>query len=139
MFKKILLPVDLADRHDAALEVAAKMAAQSKGTVTLLHVIETISDMSTGEEREFYSQLETTARSALKRLGKHLDGHKVPWQAEILFGHRAAATIRHAAAMAADLIILTAPRIDPANPTANWGSLSFKISVLSQCPVLMVR
>ncbi len=139
MFKKILLPVDLADRHQAAIDVAAKMAAQNNGTITLLHVIETISDMSTGEERDFYSLLETTARSVLKELGKQFDDCKIPWHGEILFGHRAAETIRYAAETAADLIILTAPRIDPANPGANWGSLSFKISVLSQCPVLMVR
>jgi hypothetical protein len=60
MFQKLLLPVDLADRHHAALDIAARMAAQSPG-------------------------------------------------------------------------------IDLANPAVNWGSLSFKIGVLSQCPVLIAK
>ena len=39
----------------------------------------------------------------------------------------------------ADLIILTAPQVDPVNPVAAWGSMSHKIGVLSPCPVLLVK
>ena len=40
---------------------------------------------------------------------------------------------------AADLIVLTAPRFDPAAPGAGWGSMSYRIGILSQCPVLLVK
>ncbi len=139
MFHNILLPVDLADRHHAVLDIAAKLAAPSKGTVTLLHVIETISELSSAEERDFYGSLEATARSFLDRIGKKLAERGVEWRSVIVLGHRATETIRYGAEIGADLMIVTAPRIDPTNPTVNWGSLSFKISVLSQCPVLMVK
>jgi nucleotide-binding universal stress UspA family protein len=42
VFKHILVPVDLSDRHQHALEVAACLARESHGEVTLLHVIEII-------------------------------------------------------------------------------------------------
>jgi Protein of unknown function (DUF1501) len=31
------------------------------------------------------------------------------------------------------------PRTDPANPAGSWGSLSYKIGILSACPVLLVK
>jgi nucleotide-binding universal stress UspA family protein len=139
MFKKILLPVDLTDRHDQALEIAAELATQSGAGVTLLHVIETLAGASLEEERDFYGRLERAARAHLHRLGRQLDERKVSWQAEILYGNRAPETARHAAKTDADLIILTAPRFDPANPVGGWGSMSYKIGLLSPCPVLLVK
>jgi hypothetical protein len=46
MFKKILLPIDLTDRHGRVLVVAAELATQSGGEVILLHVIETIAGLA---------------------------------------------------------------------------------------------
>ncbi len=139
MFQKILLPVDLADRHQPALEMAAKLAKPGASIVTLLHVIETISELSSGEDQDFYKLLQAAAQTFLNHLGAQLDERKVSWNCEILFGHRALEAVRYAAERGTDLIILTAPQIDPANPGANWGSLSYKISILSKCPVLMVK
>jgi hypothetical protein len=61
VFKKILLPVDLTDKHLPALDVAADLAKQSGGEVLLLHVIEVISGLSMEEERDFYGRLEKRA------------------------------------------------------------------------------
>jgi hypothetical protein len=47
--------------------------------------------------------------------------------------------IRYATEAKADLIIAIAPRVDPKNVAAGWGSLSYKISLLSPCPVLLVK
>ncbi len=41
--------------------------------------------------------------------------------------------------MSDDLIILTAPLFDPANPATAWGSMSYKIGMLAQCPVRLLR
>jgi universal stress protein A len=139
MFHKILLPVDLTDRHGRALTIAAELSAKSKGTVTLLHVIETIAGLSLEEEKDFFSRLEETARVHVHQLGKQLEKHRIPWKADIVYGHRVGECLRHATQMGADLIILTAPKIESADPTAGWGSLGYKIGILSQCPVLMVK
>ena len=58
MFRKILVPVDLSDRHGQALEIAARLAKASDGEVTLLHVIEMIPGLNLEEERDFYQRLE---------------------------------------------------------------------------------
>jgi nucleotide-binding universal stress UspA family protein len=139
VFKTILLPVDLTDRHQRVIGVAAELAAQSGGEVTLLHVIETIAGASMEEEKGFYGRLERAARSHFDRLGKQLGESNVSWRAVVRYGNRARESVGYAAEAGADLIILTAPRLDPANPGEGWGSMSYKIGLLSQCPVLLVK
>ena len=138
MFKKILLPVDLSDKHGRALEVTADLVAQG-GEVELLHVIEVMAGLSLEEEKEFYGRLAKLARRHLGKLGEALQGRNVPWREEVLYGHRVAEVVRHARAAGVDLIVLTAPRFDPDNPGAGWGSLSYQIGILAPCPVLLVK
>jgi nucleotide-binding universal stress UspA family protein len=139
MFKKILLPVDLSDRHQRALDAATDLAKQSTGEVTLLHVIEVIAGLSMEEEKNFYKRLEKSARDHLAQLSDRLKGQRIAWRTEILYGHRGPEVIRYAAEKGADLIVLTSPRIDLNNPGVGWGSLSYKIGMLSPCPVLLVK
>jgi nucleotide-binding universal stress UspA family protein len=139
MFKKILLPVDLSDRHGPAVKVATELARQSSGEVLLLHVIELIGGISLEEERAFYNRLEKAARQHLGRLAAVLDTEKIPGRSEVRYGHRAPEVARYAAEAGADLIVLTAPRFDPQNPGAVWGSLSYKVGYLAACPVLLVK
>ncbi len=138
MFQRILLPVDLTEKHERALNIAAEFAGRS-GEITLLHVIEVIPGLSMDEERAFYNRLERLARSHIDKLGSLLEKRKVSWKSQVLFGNRAQESIRYAIEAAAEVIVLTAPRIDPANPTSDWGSLGYKIGILSQCPVLLVK
>jgi nucleotide-binding universal stress UspA family protein len=139
MFKKILLPVDLSDRHRRALDVATDLAKQSGGEVTLLHVIEVIAGLSLEEERSFYQRLEKNARNHMARLADHLKHHQIAWRTEIVYGHRGPEVVRQATETGADLIVLTAPRLDPSEPGVGWGSLSYKIGFLAPCPVLLVK
>jgi len=139
MFNKILLPVDLTNKHGPALDIAANLANQSDGEVVLVHVIEVIPGLSMEEERDFYGRLEKTARGHLRRIGGHLKRRAIPWRAEVLYGNRGAEVVRLAAATGVDLIVLTSPRLDPSNLVAGWGSLSFKISIMCQCPILLVK
>ena len=91
------------------------------------------------EEKEFYDRLETAAQAHLE---KHLIGlkeHGIPCRKEIVFGVRAVEVLRLARSLKADLIVLTAPRIDPDHPEDGWGSLSFKLGIFASCPVLLVK
>ena len=139
MFKKILLPIDLTDKHQQAVDVAIDLARQCGGEIVLLHVIEVIAGSSLEEEKDFYGRLEKMARKHLGKIGKHLQAHKVSWQAEIAYGHRGPEVVRYADNAAADLIVVTAPRLDPNNLAIGWGSLSYKISLLARCPVMLVK
>jgi nucleotide-binding universal stress UspA family protein len=137
MFKKILVPLDLTDKHGPALTIAAELAQQS-GQVALLHVIEVIPGLSRDEESDFYKRLERMARRHLERQAGLFADRKVPCRNEILFGSRAPEIARYAAEIEADLIVLTAPQIEPANPWS-WGSMSYKVGILARCPVLLVK
>jgi universal stress protein A len=139
MFSKILLPVDLTDTHQQAIEIAAKLASESGGQVTLLHVVEVIPGLWVDEEREFYDRIEAAARDHLSRLGRQLEAMNVPRREEIIFGNRAEEIVRYAMEIGSDLIVLRSHRIDLNSPGAGWGTLSYKVGILSQCPVLLVK
>jgi nucleotide-binding universal stress UspA family protein len=139
MFKKILLPLDLTDKHEAALGLARELAQQNHGTVILLHVVELIPGLGRDEERTFYDRLERRARDHLARICSHLSAQDVACQAEVIFGHRVQDTVRYAAQQAIDLIVLTSPPFQPEQPALSLGSMSWKISVVATCPVLLVK
>ena len=139
MFKTLLLPVDLTDKHQAALKTVAELAQQTAGEVILLHVIEYIVGVDPNEEAAFYKRLERLAQKHLDGLGVMLTEQKVRWRCEIRIGHRPAEITRFAAEAGADLTIVTCPRFQVEDPTANWGSMSWKLSVLSPCPILLVK
>jgi len=139
VFKRILFPADLADRHDRALHMVAELASQAAAEIVLLHVVEMIAGLSMDEEGSFYDRLAKKARVHLTRLGERLRERGISWRAEILYGNRAGEIIRFAAAQGIDLIVLTSPRLDPRDLTTGWGSLSYKIGLMCQCPVLLVK
>jgi nucleotide-binding universal stress UspA family protein len=139
MFKKILLPLDLTDKHQAAIDVAAELAGQTGGELTLLHVVELIHGLPMEEEKEFYGRLERLARAHMDRFSSALTRRRIAFRAEVVFGVRAQEIVRHAGASSADLIVLTAPRIGPENPVAGLGSMSYRVGMLAPCPVLLVK
>jgi nucleotide-binding universal stress UspA family protein len=139
MFQKILVPLDMTDRHRRAIDTAAELARQSGGEVILLHVIELLHGVPREEEKAFYDRLEKAAQAHLKKHLAGLQKQGIPCRKEILFGVRAAEVLRHSQSVAADLVILTAPRLSLDHPEESWGSLSFKLGLFASCPVLLVR
>jgi nucleotide-binding universal stress UspA family protein len=139
MFKKIVLPVDLSNRHGPALEIGKTLAKQNRGEIVLLHVIELIAGLSMREEKDFYRKLEKVAEARLKKLEARLGIGKVRHSRRILFGHRGPTIIKYAKEIRASLIVLTAPQVDLKNLSVGWGSLSYKVSILARCPVLLVK
>jgi nucleotide-binding universal stress UspA family protein len=139
MFKKILLPLDLEDKHRQAIKTAIELARQNKGEVTLLHVIEVIPGLSRNDEKEFYDRLERAARVRLGRQLAHFSREKIPCTVEVIFGPRAPDTARWAREHGMDVIVLTAPHFQPDHAVSVLGSMTWKISVIASCPVLVVR
>lgn len=139
MFQRILIPLDLTEKHQPALDVATGLAKQSGGELILLHVIETIPGLPDSEVKGFYSRIEKTATEHLEQAGKQLTSQQVPWHSKVTVGFRVEEIVRFAQQQQADLILLTAPQLDPANPAASWASLSWKIALLAHCPVLLVK
>lgn len=137
MFENLLVPVDFTDRNLHALDVAAQLASRSSGHVTLFHVIQTIPGLPSGEEQKFYAKLEASARKKLRELGTHLEKRGVRWNDGVATGSRVG-EILEAAARGIDLLVLSSHRIDP-DQGGGWGTLSYQLAVLAQCPVLLVK
>jgi nucleotide-binding universal stress UspA family protein len=139
MFTKIVLPVDLSDRHRPVVNLALDLARQAGGEVVLLHVIEEMGGVGRDEERALDNRLEQAAQQHLERLGSEFESRKVLWQAAVRYGRRAPQIARYAVEAGADLIVLPAPRFDSLDPGGGWGSLSWKVGFLVLCPVLLVK
>lgn len=138
MFKNILVPLDLTDKHRGALMTAAELARQGGGEVVLFHVIEEIPGLSEAEVKDFYARLRRTAEAHLERLGASLP-QDVTHHSKVVLGNRAPDTVAHAQQIGADLIVMTAPLFDSQRPSAGWGSMSWKVGVMAPCPVLIVK
>ncbi len=138
MFQRLLVPVDLTAKNARAIEVARDLALETGGAVTLLHVIETL-DLPFDELRDFYGRLEDKALSAMDEAVEPLRAAGVEFDAQVAYGKRAEEIVRFAEETGAELIILNSHRVDLENPGAGWATLSYKIAILAQCPVLLVK
>jgi nucleotide-binding universal stress UspA family protein len=139
MFHKILVPLDLTDKHQRALDTAAQLGQKSGGDVLLVHVIELIHGIPHDEEKDFYDRLERAAQEHLEKYAALLRERGVSSRQEIFFGARAPEIIRFARETNTDLIVLTAPLAEPGKPDVGLGSLSYKVGVFAPCAVLLVR
>jgi nucleotide-binding universal stress UspA family protein len=136
MFRRILVPTDLTDASRSALDKALALASPDGAQVLLLHVVERIPNLEDAELRTFYSQLEHDAKARLRTLagGAHVSG-KVELIQEVLFGRRAEEIVRACEDETCDLVILQHSTTD----TPLLGSISYKVSVLAPCSVLLLK
>lgn len=138
LFQKILVPVDLTQKNRHAVEVAGELASASGGSVTLLHVIEEL-DLPFEEVEDFYRQLEDRAAGAMGDLAEVLAEAGVAHAQHVRYGQRATEIVGFAREEDFDLILLSSHRTDPEDPARNWASLSHKVAILAQTPVLLVK
>lgn len=139
MFKYILVPTDLTDKSLSALDIAVKIAGHDLSRVMLLHVIETIEDTEYEEFEDFYAKLK---RRALRRMGQIVQRYEtrdLTIGTEISYGKRVKAIVQFAQDKGVDLIVLSSHQIDMGSPTSGWGTISYKVSILSHCPVMLVK
>lgn len=138
MFQELLVPVDLTDKNRRAIEVARDLALELGGRVTLLHVIETL-DLPFEELEDFYRRLERNAEERMGRLAEPLRAAGVSFRQQVTYGRRAEEVVEWAEEGGTELIILGSHRVDLEAPGAGWATLSYKVAILAQCPVLLVK
>jgi len=139
MFEHILVPTDLTDRNRRAMEIAIKMALENSCKLTLLHVVETIEDMDTEEFRKFYKALGLRADKKMDELMAQSRRQDMVIEKQVLFGRRVFEILSFADVNGVDLIIMSSHRLDVENASAGWGTISYKVGVMSHCPVLLVK
>lgn len=138
MFEKILVPVDFTDKNKAAVQLAAGLVAED-GQVTLLHVIETISDAPFDELEDFYRRIEERSRREMTALAELLPSEAFTVRQEIIYGHRARQIVSWAERDGSDLLVVSAQQLDPERPREEWLNLSHAVALLARCPVLLVK
>jgi nucleotide-binding universal stress UspA family protein len=139
MFRQILVPTDLTDRSRDAVATAARLA-QPNGRITLFHVIEMIPDIAFEELQAFYTTLEKKARQRMREVTE--DAAILPdveLVMDVVYGRRGEEILRFAAERQVDLIVLASHPPDPQQPALSLGSLSYKVSALAPCAVLLLK
>jgi universal stress protein A len=136
-FKRILVPTDLTDRAARALELAIALAAGRGSRITLLHVVETVRGLEFDELRRFYKQLEERGRAKMAALVRRAGDGQI--NQAVVYGARAEEIVRFATRNRTDLIVLASHRVKPNMIGRDWGTISYKIGILAQCPVLLVK
>jgi universal stress protein A len=139
MFKHLLVPLDFTQSNESALSVALQLAQQNDSRVILLHVIETIDHVPEAELKSFYETLEQSARENLVGAAERFESEQVPVAREIVFGRRGPEIVRCAVQQDVELVVMSSHRIDAANGTAGWATLSYQVAAVCPCPVLLVK
>jgi nucleotide-binding universal stress UspA family protein len=137
VFRRILVPVDFTKKNSRAVRMAARLASERGAEVRLLHVIERVDAGEPQALSGFYRKLESNARQKMKELLAATGASQA--RAEILYGNRVNEILRYASEKKVDLIVMSSHRLALKHPGENWGTISYKVGILSRCPVLLVK
>lgn len=139
MFAHILIPTDLSDRARSAIDLTTRLVHDRPTRVTLLHVVEEIAQARRDEFKDFYENLEKRSAQKLDELARLAERPGTQIERQVVYGSPAAEIIKFAAQHDVDLIVLASHPVDPARPERGWGTLSYRVSMLAPCPVLLVK
>jgi nucleotide-binding universal stress UspA family protein len=139
MFQHILVPTDFSNESSHALDIALTIVSRDGGKVSLLHVIETIAHTAFGEFEGFYKTLEKRAWDSMNALVAPYYNRDVAVEPSIEYGGRVERILSYATDHKIDLIVMHSHKIRPEDPIHGWGTISYKVGVLSQCPVMLVK
>jgi nucleotide-binding universal stress UspA family protein len=139
MFKHILVPTDFLDDNQHALEIAVRLCSMDDGKISLLHVIEVIQNTTFEEFEDFYSGLEKRSFKGLNDIINRLDISQTEVEPQVVYGNRTQEIVRYAEENNVDLIIMKSHKVDLEEPIQGWGTISYKVSILARCPVLLVK
>ncbi len=139
MFKNILVPADFSDKDDHALDIAVNISRRGKGQITVLHVIEMIAKTTFEEFEDFYRKLEERCLKDMDTLIAPYKDSEAKIVPKVLYGNRAQEILRFATDNHIDLIVMKSHKIDVEDRAQGWGTISYKVGILAQCPVMLVK
>ncbi len=139
MFHHILVPVDFTPKNRKALEITLQMAESNKPSVSLLHVVEVIEDTTFEEFGDFYAGLQKRAEKKMAGQITFCRNRGVEVTDKIVFGNRVQEILKYADEAGVDLIVMSSHKLELEEPSRDWGTISYKVGILSQCPVLLVK
>ncbi len=138
-YQHLLVPVDLTQPDQIAIQVAADLARVHAARMTLLHIIECIDETAKADDQTFYQQLESSIRENQRALTGLPRDIREAVHTEIVVGRRARDIVRYPTLHSVDLIVMRSDRVTPDEPRAAVAKISHHVSMFSQCPVLLVK
>ncbi|RMG37479.1 MAG: universal stress protein [Planctomycetota bacterium] len=138
-FTHIVVPLDFTTKNEAALEMARTLASRSGARISLVHVVETIEGDENDELTEFYQTLQQRAVEELAAAARRFANTGIDVEEFVLIGRRGLEILRFAAEHGADLLLLSARTPSTAGVQRIVGSLSYQLSALAPCTVLVVK
>lgn len=115
---------------------------RTRRAASILHVVQAIdSEGETPDEEttEFYDHIRKRTESEMERISQRFTDAEVPCEVKVRVGDRLQEIIDFSSQHAVDLIIMSSHRIDPGNLAETWATLSYKVSVICDCPILLVK
>lgn len=137
-FRHILVPVDFTPKNRPALEIALRLAVQFRARVMLWHVVEPVEGRSR-DVLAFHASLRNRAERRFAVLTRPFRRRGVSVKSGVVLGHRAPTIVKQAIRDRVDLIVMSSHPLNLSRPSHDWASISYKVAVLSQCPVLLVK
>ncbi|MFG0332577.1 MAG: universal stress protein [Maioricimonas sp. JB049] len=139
-FRHILIPVDFTEKNRAALEIAFEMSAHNRARVTLLHVIETLDAIEDDDDvQDLYDRLADRASSELESLVQRFSDSGQEAEYKVRYGKRVLEIVNYAADRDVDLVVMSSHPIDRQHPVQSIATVSYQVSLLCECPVLLVK
>lgn len=139
MFRQILVPIDFSQKHINPIEIAINLAEKYISAIHLLHVIEIIRDADFTEFEDFYNKLEKKAQKQMSTLLSTYKGKSVQTLTHINYGNRVQEILKFIKEYEIDLIIMNSHKVELRNPIQDWGTISYKVALLSEIPVMLVK
>jgi nucleotide-binding universal stress UspA family protein len=140
-FSHIVVPVDFTERNRIALAKAMEIARPAAGRIMLLHIIEEVPYADDDQIDKFYAMLRRQAEQKMHELveGFRKDRGAVELTTAIMVGRRGPEIVRYAMEKHADLVVMSSHAIRTDDLTGGWATLSYQVSIICPCSVLLVK
>lgn len=139
LFTRLLVPLDLTGDSRAALATALLVAKGTRAEVTLLHVVAEMENAPRHEHPAFYRAIEAAAERKLEVIAKRFWKKHLRVRVEVRTGDPLAEILGCAKKGAADLVVLRSHRFHANKPGCGWGTVSYRLASLCDCPVLLAK
>ena len=139
--RRILVPVDFSDSSARALRHAVKRAAESDGSLIIVHVVPADygwSGIGRDESRDLDRSLQRQAADRLRAFANENVGQNVPVDMEVRVGQPAEEIVAAARESKCDSIMLSTRGLTGLDRYL-IGSVADRVARLAPCPVVLVR
>jgi nucleotide-binding universal stress UspA family protein len=139
--QRLLVPMDFSDSSVRALRHAVKLAAESGGSLTIVHVVPAdygLLGIGREESRDLDKSLQRQGAHRLRALADAHVGQNVPADLEVRRGRPAEEIVAAATESKSDLIVLSTHGHTGLDRYL-IGSVADRVVRLAPCPVLLMR